>query len=358
MGTIRIGVVGTSEWTQAAYLGPLTDYPLCSVVGLAGRDQQRAEALAAKHRTRRFDTWESLIAEGQLDGIVISTPNDLHGPIASAAMNRGIHVFVEKPIALDVPQAEALVALAETQRLVGMVMLTYRWMPEFIELRRLVAEGAVGRPMHIDVAGLSGYSREHAYDWRFDPRRGGAGVLSDMGPHVFDLIYCLGGPAAAIVASTSRWFDRGALAGEGDAASALVKLRSGASASVRMSVVDVTGPRDREMMLVRVSGSEGTAYLPFEWGQRASITLARDGQTEQVLPLPGGTGRQEPAITAESVFRLLLRNGSAGSCAFVDAVLGRGVATPSLRDGLRAQRMIGAAQQSADEGRWISVDDD
>lgn len=358
MRTIRIGVVGTSEWSQTTYLGPLSDYPRCSVAGLVGRDQQRAESLAAKYRTRRFDTWKSLIDEGELDGIVISTPNDLHEPIASAALKRGIHVFVEKPVALDVHQAEALVALAETRRLVGMVMLTYRWMPEFIELRRLVAEGAVGRPMHIDIASLSGYSREHAYDWRFDSRRGGAGVLSDMGPHVFDLLYCLGGPAAAIVASTSRWFDRGALADENDAASALIKLRSGASASVRMSVVDVTGPRNREMMLVRVSGSEGTAYLPFEWGQRANITLARDRLAEQVLPLPGDAGRQGPAIDAESVFRSLLRNGSAGSCAFVDAVLGRGVATPSFRDGMRAQRMIGAAQQSAGEARWIAIDGD
>ncbi|HEV7517542.1 MAG TPA: Gfo/Idh/MocA family oxidoreductase, partial [Thermoanaerobaculia bacterium] len=128
-------------------------------------------------------------ADLQLDGVVIATPNALHAPQTLAALDRGLAVFCQKPLALSGEEARRLLAGARAaDRLLG-IDYTYRTLASAAELRRLVRAGALGRVWSIDAVFHNGYGPDKP--WCFDPALAGGGALLDLGVHLIDLAFWL-----------------------------------------------------------------------------------------------------------------------------------------------------------------------
>jgi len=128
---------------------------------------------------------------------VVALPDDLHYAVTIAAIDRGLHVLCEKPLAFTEAHARAMRDRAAAAGVVHMVMFTYRWMPYCRYVHELVREGCVGECHHGEFRFIMAHGREPQYAWRFDAARAN-GVLGDLGVHLIDLARWLVGDVSGV----------------------------------------------------------------------------------------------------------------------------------------------------------------
>lgn len=111
---LNIGVVGTSWWAEIAFLPILQNYERANLVAICGRNHQRADEMASKYAVPRVYTdYRQMIQQAGLDALVVSTPDDTHYEIVMAALEAGLHVLCEKPVALNADHALEMLNKAE-----------------------------------------------------------------------------------------------------------------------------------------------------------------------------------------------------------------------------------------------------
>jgi predicted dehydrogenase len=139
-----------------------------------------------------FRDYDAMLAAG-LDAVMVTTPSRLHAPMVKKALERGLHVFCEKPFCLDWRESEELAALAAAKGLVNQVGYHYRYAGAFREMKRLVEAGAIGRITHV-LAEAYGpvVLRRQGSTWRTE-RTDGGGCLYDYAAHPINLVNWLFG---------------------------------------------------------------------------------------------------------------------------------------------------------------------
>lgn len=139
-----------------------------------------------------FRDYEAMLASG-VEAVIVATPSRLHGPMVRAALDKGIHVFCEKPFCLDWRESEELAALAASKGLVNQVGYHYRYAGAFRELKRLVDAGAIGTITHV-LAEAYGpvVLKQKGSTWRTEKNEGG-GCLYDYAAHPINLVNWLFG---------------------------------------------------------------------------------------------------------------------------------------------------------------------
>jgi len=168
------------------------------IAALCDASPGRLESMARSHPGaacfQEFDELVARAADLRLDGLVIATPNALHAPQAQAALERGMAVFCQKPLALNEGQARNLVdAACRAGRLLG-VDYSYRFTDGARALSAAVRKGELGRVFCLDTVFHNAYGPDKP--WCFDPALAGGGALMDLGVHLIDLAFwLLGDPA-------------------------------------------------------------------------------------------------------------------------------------------------------------------
>jgi scyllo-inositol 2-dehydrogenase (NADP+) len=164
---------------------------------------ERAEDARARHPTASIvSSPEALLADaGAHDLVVIATPNRTHSPLALAAMEAGLHVVVDKPLAVTSDEGRRLADAARSAGVVASVFHNRRWDGDFLTLRRLREEGALGELLRFESRFERWRPEVDTGKWR----EGGTfedagGVLFDLGPHVIDQALELLGPAYSLYA--------------------------------------------------------------------------------------------------------------------------------------------------------------
>jgi predicted dehydrogenase len=177
------GFMGTTHAACYAAIG-------ADVKVVAGHDAERvAEPLGA----RAVTTWEAALELPGIDAVDVCLPTPLHREVAERSLAAGMHVLIEKPIALSLEDADAIGAAADGRVL--MVGHVLRHFPEIVELRRVVGSGALGRPLAASATRLS--APPDWNDWMLDEARSG-GTLVDLAIHDFDVLAALLGPCARV----------------------------------------------------------------------------------------------------------------------------------------------------------------
>jgi predicted dehydrogenase len=164
---------------------------------VCGLDAERVRALAGRLGAEATDDLERALAVPGVEAADICLPTPLHRPVAEQALAAGLHVLVEKPIALSLDDADAIGEAAWAAGRVLMVGHVLRFMPEVAELRRVLAAGELGRPLTASALRLS--APPDWNDWMRDPRLSG-GALVDLAIHDFDILGALLGPARRVFA--------------------------------------------------------------------------------------------------------------------------------------------------------------
>lgn len=152
---------------------------------------------------------DQLLAQEQLDAVVVSTPSKLHAGMVEKALRRGLHVFCEKPFVLDVADGERLIDLAATHNLVTQVGYHYRFVGAFQEAARIVASGALGKVHHVRAEAYGPVVlRAKGSTWRTAKNEGG-GALYDYACHAIDLVnFVVGMPDSVGGVALNRLFSR------------------------------------------------------------------------------------------------------------------------------------------------------
>jgi predicted dehydrogenase len=354
----RVALIGTSWWADGAHLPGLRALPGVEVIALCGRDQERAARLAAKWTVPAvYADYRRMLDEAWPDVVVIATPNAEHAPMTLAALDAGAHVICEKPLALDAAQAAQMLARAEERGRRTLTFFTYRGMPAPRYLKRLIDDGYLGRPHHVQAAYLHGSWLDPARpaSWKTSRALAGSGVLGDLGAHVIDLLQWWFGPLARVAGSLATFVGErpapggGAAAVETDDAAAFVgEFAGGGQATVQLSRV---APERHNYQRIELYGAAGT--LVYEYDQPLAhvgrLYGARLGEGQlRALDVPDAEGFAGQD-TFPAVYRALVEP-------FLAGLRGEGPpAQPDFAAGLAAQRVIDAVARAAGTGSWESV---
>ena len=170
---------------------------------LCGRDAAALAAMADRWGWEETSTdWRSAIERTDIDAVDISLPNHLHAPAAIAAAQAGKIILCEKPLALSLDEAMAMVEAA--RGVPTMVWFNYRRVPAIACARQLIDEGRLGTIFHYDAAYRQqwGADLSRAATWRMDPALAGSGVADDLLTHLLDTALYLNGPIREGIAIT------------------------------------------------------------------------------------------------------------------------------------------------------------
>jgi predicted dehydrogenase len=331
---LRIGVIGATGWTQ--HLPVLKADPRVDVVAICGRNKERTQEMAAKHGNPKvFTHYQDMFASHTLQAVVIATPDDEHCKMTMAALDAGLHVLCEKPLASSAKDAKAMYDKAEATGLKHMAYFNWRWMPHHRTMHDLIEQGVLGRVYHAEFNFLMGFGRDGQYYWRFDPLRAN-GVLGDLGSHMFDLSRHLVGDIASVSASLASFVKREGLeTSANDSAMVLTQFANGAQGTFQLSFVARV---DDPILAVRVALHGEAASLVAELKMGGTLELAEGDEPFQPVTIPA------KYLEAGELTQL-----------FVDAILEDKPVTTSFYEGWKAQQVIDAAITSHESKQWVSV---
>jgi predicted dehydrogenase len=358
---LGVGVIGVG-FGEHIHIPGFQEHPRTRVVAVAAARQERAEEAAEAHEIP-FSTadYKALIARPDVDLVSIASPPHLHAEMALAAIDAAKPILIEKPMAHSLPAAEQILARAGERRVAGVVDFEFRFVPAFRLMKRLIAEGYLGRPRFISVSWLVDVLADpegRRFGWASERETGG-GVLGAFGSHVFDYLEWFFGEITAATGFLATGVPRRALPQSrrkaevtaDDTFGAHVRFQSGLVAAVEVCAVGWHRAGHR----ILAYGDEGTLELRQEsHSDTIHGAVLRGGRagdpTLEELPIPDDLtldreypdGRLAPFI---QVIDALLR-----------AVDGRGgVDDPSLERGLRAQTVMAAIARSHAAGDWVST---
>jgi predicted dehydrogenase len=372
---LRLGMVGGGE---GAFIGAVHrraaaldgDWRLVagSFSSDAGRNTRTGDALGLIPQ-RVYPTLDAMIAGEQslpadqrIDAVAIVTPNYLHAPMAIAALDAGFHVMCEKPMAMNVAEAEAIAAaVADTGRQFALAF-TYAAYPLIEEARLRVARGDLGTVRLVQVEYLQGWLSQSIdkggnkqAEWRTDPARAGAGgCLGDIGTHAFQLAEHVSGLRAETLCADLTTHVAGRRLD--DDVSALLRFTGGARGVLKVTQV---AAGEENGLKLRIHGTRGG----LEWSQMEPNTLTlRWLDRPAELVRAGGPGLDE-SVAAQ------FRTPSGHPEGYIEAFanLYRGFAAairgeshqrfPDVADGLRTSRFVEAVvTNAASDTRWSGIE--
>ena len=341
---VGVGLVGCGRIARLFHLPVLASLDGVRLVGVADPDPQAAAAVRqVAPGAAVVPSVGDLLALDGVDAIVVCVPTDRHAEVACAALAAGRHVYVEKPLALDLAQAMAVVEARERAGTVGMVGFNLRFHPAYASARRLVAEGAVGSLVAIRTVFTAAPRPLPGWKLRRDT---GGGALLDLGSHHVDLVRHLLGDEIVAVAAERR----SVLA---DDDTALVTLVTAGSVAVQSLFSLSAAQRDS----IEVHGTDGVLVADRYRDRRARVQPRE--------PAAGRAGRLLGGLRSLAGASASVR-GAAGPrpdpsfaaalAAFAAAARAGHGAPPDLTDGYRSLAVVLATERAASTGGTVAVD--
>lgn len=359
---VRVGIVGTSWYADWMHLPALKSHPHVQLAALCGRNRERAEEMAQKYEIPQlFTDYQAMIEQAGIDALVVAIPDDLHYPVTMAALEAGLHVLCEKPLAFTVEQAQQMVARAEAAGVKHMTYFTWRWLPVFQYLQRLIQDGYLGRCFYSQFRYVGGYGRQAYYQWKWDRQRG-LGILGDLGVHMIDMAHWCLGDIAKVSAHLPTYVARPGVADQpldpaNDAALLTLQYADGSQGVIQVSAVAHVGQRDIDCQVV-LYGEAGTLEVDFNFHDGYVIRGARSGEAQiNALTIPDDILQGiDPASPIMGQLEHIFTEQAAGTRLFIDAILNDQPVTPSFYDGLKAQAVIAAALEADRREDWVAVE--
>ena len=361
IGYAFMGKAHSNAWRNVA---SFFDVPAFEQKVLVGRDATQVAEAAARYGWAESATdWRSVIERDDIHVVDICAPGWMHAEIATAALEAGKHVLVEKPLANTLGEAESMVAAAASARSRGvqsMIGFNYRRVPALALARELIAEGRLGTVRHIRAAYLQDWltDAESPMTWRLRKETAGSGALGDIASHAIDqILYLLDDAVTEVSGRLQTFVDQrpganGPAGGLEDvtvdyAAWVNLSLASGAIASVEASRV-ATGQKNS--LRLEIYGSLGSLTFDLENLNELNFmdttVPVREQGFRRILvnepehPYLGAWWPQGHIIGWEHTFTHQIRD-------FLTAIAAGEAPSPSFEEGLNVQHILAAVEESA-----------
>jgi predicted dehydrogenase len=259
MKPVRVGLIG-SQFIAAIHLEALRTVPGAEIVAVTSATEAHVRAFAERHGIPRwFTDYRKMYEMPDLDMVVLGLPNDLHCDATVAAASAGKHVLCEKPLCLNLAEADRMIDACKKAKVKLMYAEELCFTPKYVRLKQLVDEGALGRTHLVKQA--EKHDGPHA-GWFWDVHRSGGGVTMDMGCHAIEFFrWLLGGKNGGKARVRSVYADMGTYVhaektrGE-DTSILILKMDGDVMAIAEESWAKPGGMDDR----AEVYGSDGVAY--------------------------------------------------------------------------------------------------
>ncbi len=370
-----MGKTHSNAWRQA---GRFFDLPATlRLKTICGRHAGKTAAAAAQYGWEQSATdWREVVNDPEIDLIDITTPNDSHAAIAIAAAEAGKAVLCEKPLGMNVPECERMVAAVEKAGVVNMVCHNYRRIPAIALAKRMIERGDLGDRIYH-------YRARYAQDWILDPsfplvwrlrsEMAGSGANGDIDAHIIDLGRYLVGEVKEVCGLMDTFIkERPVPVGEGvgrsakggaqtgtvtvdDAVSWIGHFENGAMAN--LEATRFAAGRKNHITL-EINGSSGSLFFDFEDMNRLKFYTRADPSdlrgfrdilvTEGEHPFFGAWWPAGHIIGYEHTFVHTFAD-------FVKAVVDGKSVQPTFADGLANQRVLSAVQESAQTRQWVTL---
>lgn len=272
MQPVRVGLIGCGKVGQihAAALKTLDE---AKFVAACDASSERAQAFATKFGVRPFTDMAAMLRE--VEAVVIGTPHPMHAEPAVRALDAGVHVLVEKPMAATLADCDAMLSASHRSGATLGVISQRRFLPPAQRMKQAIDAGKIGAPA---LGVFIQYSWRDASYYQSDPWRGrwdteGGGVLVNQSPHQLDLLLWFMGPAAEV---TGYWANLNHPTVEvDDTAVASIRFQNGGLGSIATSLSQKPGIYTK----VHIHGRNG-ASVGVETDRGATFIAGYSGITE------------------------------------------------------------------------------
>jgi predicted dehydrogenase len=194
---LRAGIIGLGKMGLSHH-AIVNAHPNIQLKAVCDTSGYVLDILAKYTGVKTYTDYKRLLAEEALDCLFVATPSKYHSEIVTAALERGLHVFCEKPFGLDPQEGFRLAELAERKRLVNQVGYHYRFVAAFNEAKRLLDRKLIGELHHVRAEAYGPVVlRSKGSTWRSQKSEGG-GCLFDYACHAIDLVNYLAGRPRAV----------------------------------------------------------------------------------------------------------------------------------------------------------------
>lgn len=335
--TLRIAFAGTG-WASKVHAKAAQAASEAELVAVVNHRAESRSAFAAEFGIpRQYQDVASLLADGDIDALIVSTPNYLHAPQTIAALSAGVHVMVEKPMAMNATEAKQMLDAAYRSGACLMLAHCFRFDPEIVWLREQLSLGQVGQIVRTKSYGV--HVAWGPAGWFVDRRYAGGGALVDMGIHAIDATrFLLGDPQPeSVYARIGTYYkdlevdDTGVI---------LINWRDGVTSYVESGWWQ---PHvDGLCAATQVYGTKG-------FGQVFPTELVLDAQHgSRVEKVPAGISLDREMHPPQSVYNAQLAH-------FLASVREGRQPSPGGEDGVVSMRILDAAYRSAASGEVVRL---
>ncbi len=254
MKPVRVGLIGCGKVGQIHSVA-LKSLPEAEFVAACDTSPERAGSFAAKYGAQPFSNVTTMLREGKVEAVVIGTPHPLHAAATIQAAEAGVHVLVEKPMAANLADCNAMLAACRKAGVTLSVISQRRFYEPVMRMKAAVQAGKIGKPI---LGVFQMYSWRDPSYYLSDPWRGrwdteGGGVLVNQSPHHFDILLWLMGPVAEV---SAYWANLNHPTVEvDDTAVGSLRFRNGGLGSIVTSVSQKPGIHSK----IHVHGSNGAS---------------------------------------------------------------------------------------------------
>ncbi|MGE5375964.1 MAG: Gfo/Idh/MocA family protein [Bacteroidota bacterium] len=201
----RIGILSFAHHHGEAYIANLRRIQGVEIVGVTDDDPMRGQTIAAHNNVRYFHTYEDLLEE-KPDGVIICTENNRHRPVVEMAASRGINVLCEKPLAISIEDARAIVDVCDRAGVLLMTAFPLRFSAPLLEIKARLDNGDFGDVYCFNATNQGEVPNKHR-QWFVDPALAGGGAIIDHTVHLVDIMrWFTGSEVKTVYAKSNRIF--------------------------------------------------------------------------------------------------------------------------------------------------------
>lgn len=251
---VGVGLIG-SQFISTIHAEAFKSVSEGELLAVMSPTAGHAKAFAEKHHIpNHFTDLDKMLAMKEIDMVVIGAPNYLHCEITQKAANAGKHVVVEKPLCMNLKEADIMIEACKKAQVKLMYAEELCFTPKYVRLKALLDEGALGKPVLFKQS--EKHDGPHA-DHFWDVTRSGGGVTMDMGCHAFQFFRWLNAnnPVKSVYAQMNTSVHTDKTKGD-DNAIIILEFKNGVVAMAEESWTKLGGMDDR----AEIHGSEGVAY--------------------------------------------------------------------------------------------------
>jgi predicted dehydrogenase len=235
--TVRAAIVGLGRWGRSqvnAIQGKSSDI---TFVAAHTRTPGSAEAFCKEKGIPLRGNYAEILADPNIDAVVLATPHSQHGEQVMQAAAAGKHIHVQKPLTLDLPSARAAVEAAKKAGVVLAVGFNRRFHPSVVEIRKRLADGRLGKVMAMTAQHTTSTGQFiPAGNWRARPDEAPGGAITAVGVHSIDHMIEFGGRIRDVLCTTGRYIP----GPSDDTSSIMLRFESGATGLLFCSVATAT----------------------------------------------------------------------------------------------------------------------